>query len=251
MSNRTPRQMVVIVLTTVLAALLLASCNNDEKGSLQLSFQLGSGKSCTAFSIKKVAAVLVSKEKDQGDSYEEKVNCSDGEIRFSDIPSGSYTIKLYGYDSKNVAVKDSEPQDVTVKAGKTVTIETSIRLLDAPAVLKVGWNLGLSSCKLAQIGGFSITAYNADGSDILFEDKKVACTDSNIDDEGYHVIPDEDRDLKGDNFGEVDIQPYDTNSEPLGDPIQFTFDSRGPGGVIELLLTCDKTGCEGSGEPEN
>jgi hypothetical protein len=248
MSTRTARQMVVIVLTTVLAVLLSASCQYEEKGSLQLSFQLGSGKSCKEFGIKKVEALLVSKDESE---YSEKVDCGDGEIRFTDIPAGTYSLKLYGIDSHNAAIKDSETQDATIKGGQTLTIETPIVLLDAPAILKVGWDLGLSNCKSSEIGGFSITAYNSDGSDILFKNKKIDCdSDSNVDEDNYHIVPDEGRDLKGNDFGEVDIQPYDTNSEPLGDSIHFTFDSPKPGEEIKLLLDCDKTGCEGSGVPE-
>jgi hypothetical protein len=238
----------LVVLATTVVYVFLTSCKGEESGSLQLSFQLGSGKSCDEFGIDRVLAVL----NNDDEEYEEREDCDKGEIRFNDVAPGSYTVKLFGYDSDNKPVKDSEPQKTTIKSGETTTIETPIRLLDAPAKLLVGWDFDFSDCKKEGIGGFYITAYSSDGSDVLFEEKEIPCDfELYEEDDKYHLIPDDERDLKGDDFGEVEIQPYDVNSAPLGDPIAFTFDSPGPGGVIRLSLYCDDTGCTGSGEPDS
>ncbi len=238
---------ILTVLTTAIACVFLASCKGEESGSLQLSFQLGSGKSCDEFGIERVEAILTN----DGDDYDETVSCDKGEIRFNDVEPGTYNLKLFGYDSDRVAVKDSESQKTTVKSGETTTIEQSIRLLDSPAKLKVRWDFDFSDCKTEGIGGFYITAFSSDGSDVLFDQQNTLCDSEPDDDDGYHTIPDPDRDLKGDDFGEVEIQPYDANSAPLGDAITFTFDSPGPGGEIKLSLSCDDTGCVSSGEPDD
>ncbi|MBN1653830.1 MAG: hypothetical protein JXA30_08645 [Deltaproteobacteria bacterium] len=243
---RTIQQAILVVFAVGVANPFLASCKGEESGSLQLSFQLGSGKSCDEFGIERVKAFLT----DSGEEYDESVDCDKGEIRFNDVEAGTYRLKLFGYDADKAAVKDSEEEETTIKSGKTTTIETPIRLIDAPVTLKLRWDFEFSDCKKAGLGGFFITAFSSDGSDVLFDGQDILCNSNTVDDDGYHTIPDEGRDLKGNNFGEVEIQPYDANSAPLGEAIRFVFDSPGPGGEIRLSLSCDDTGCRGSGEPD-
>jgi hypothetical protein len=251
MYPRTTRQMLIIGLTTVLAVLLAASCNFDEKGSLQLSFQLGSSSSCKTsdIDIKEVRAVL------NDDEYEEVVDCEDGEIRFTDLPAGTYTLKLYGYDKvdadrNDTAAQISKPEEVTIKGEETTTLSEPITLRNAPAVLEVRWDFGFNDCKSLDFGGFFITATNFGGGTVYLEEEKVPCNLGGADRDGYRTIPDTDGRLDGEKFREVVIQPYDTNLADLGDEVKFEFSSPGFGGVVKLSLTCDKNGCEGSGEAD-
>lgn len=236
-----------IIISLLPLGLWMMGCNNsdEEGGSLQLSYQLGSGKDCDELDIKRVTAVL------NDDEYREEVACDKKEIRFNDVEPGTYTLQLFGFDSDNDAVMDSEPQeDIKITAAKTLTIDTPIRIVDAPARLKLRWDFEFSDCKDSGLGGFRITAFTADGSDVLLT-QSISCEFDSIDDDGYHILPDPDRELKGNDFGEVSIQPLDSNDTELGEPIAFVFEeSPGPGGVVKLSLECGDTGCTGSGEPD-
>jgi len=248
MCTRSIHRFPLVVFAASIVCVLVTNCKGEESGSLQVSFQLGSGKSCGEFDIERVEAVLTNNDSD----YDETVNCDKGEIRFNDVEPGTYDLRLFGYDSNSAAVKSSILQEATIKAGETTMIEKPIPLLDAPAKLKIRWDFEFSDCETEGIGGFHVTAFSGGGSDILFENRDIACDSKPDDDDGkYHTVPDEDRDLKGDDFGEVTIQPYDVNSADLGDAINFSFDNPGPGGEIKLSLSCGDTGCIGSGKPDD
>ena len=51
-------------------------------------------------------------------------------------------------------------------------------------------------------------------------------------------------------LGEVEVQAYDVHGLPIGQAAVFGFEAPGAGREVELSLSCDAGGCEGSGIPD-
>jgi hypothetical protein len=128
-------------------------------------------------------------------------------------------------------------------------VQPAVTLTAAPAKLLLRWQLGLGSCESANLGGFGISAWRADGSELLME-SEVACDVPGDGAQQYRLVPDEGRELSGDAVGEAQVQAFDDYDFALGDPITFTFDSPGPGGKVKLSMSCDARGCQGTGEAD-
>ena len=237
-------------LSTALCVLALCSasgCQSDKKdasGVLVVPFELGNRKACDELGVTSVRAEL-----DDG-TYSEETDCDAGELRFNLVHEGRYDLVVYGLDDHDDAIMDSladGPLAVDV-IGKhtTVVVDPAIKLTAAPASLLLRWELGFGSCESAHLGGFTVSAWRADGSELLME-SEVACDMPGAGRDQYRLVPDKDRELSGDAVGEVQIQPFDVNDIAMGDPISFTFDSPGAGGKVKLSLACDEGGCDGSG----
>lgn len=232
------------------ALMLLAGCGSDDKpdnGVLVVPFELGNRRDCSSLGVATVRAEL-----DDG-QYSEETECGTGQVRFNLLKPGSYDITVYGLDDHGKAVMDSLadgplPVDV-VGGGTTVVFDPAVKLTAAPAKLMLRWDLGFGSCESTSIKSFGVGAWRGDGSDLLME-TDVACEMAGEGVSQYRDVPDKQRDLSGDEFGEVEIQPYDMNGIAVGDPATFTFDSPGAGGKVKLSLACDEGGCNGSGKPD-
>jgi hypothetical protein len=238
-------------LSIVVVLLGGSGCGKDERvdasGVLVVPFALGNHKSCEELGIEGVRVEL-----DDG-AHVEEGDCATGEIRFSRVPEGRYELVAYGLDERGVGVMDSlagGPTSVDVIGNRTTVVVTpEVTLTAAPAKLLLRWELGFGSCESAGLGGFTISAWRADGSELLME-SEVACGMPGEGAQQYRLVPDEARELSGDAVGEAQVQPFDVHDFAMGDPVTFTFDSPGPGGRVKLSLACDAGGCNGSGQAD-
>jgi hypothetical protein len=233
-------------LGVLLIAGVLGGCAEDEprNGVLVVPFKLGNGRSCEDLGIVAVRGEL------NGGEYEEEIDCSAGQVRFTLLPAGRFEVTLYAIDDDGFVVMDSLTDATTdidvVGGGTTVVFDPAVKLTASPAQMKLRWQFGFGSCESSQIDRFAIAAWREDGSELLME-SEIAC---DVPGEGrgqYRLVPDLERELSGDELGEIEIQPIDVNDLSAGDPVVFDFEPPGPGREVKLSLTCNTSGCEGSG----
>ena len=228
-----------------------AGCAKDEhadtSGVLVVPFALGNHKACDELGVTAVRIAL-----DDGE-YSEEAPCDEGQVRFTGVPSGRYDLIAYGVDERGVPVMDSlatGPLAVDVIGEHTtIVIEPAVTLTAAPAKLLLRWELGFGSCESANLDGFQVSAWRADGGELLME-SEVSCGMPGDGAQQYRLIPDEMRQLSGEAVGEAQVQPLDVNGVAVGDPVSFTFESPGPGGKVKLSVSCDESGCQGSGQAD-
>jgi len=232
-----------------LSASSLAACGSEETadtGVLVVPFELGNQRSCEELGI-----VAIRGELDNGDLIEE-VECDAGELRFERIDPGRYKVTLYGLDEDDVPAMDSlgdGPRSIQVVSDSTVVFDPPLGLTSAPARLQLRWSFGFSTCESASIEGFAIAAWRAYGSALLME-SEIACGTAGEGRDQYRVVPDLERELRGAEVGEVEVQPHDNQGFAIGDATTFTFEAPGAGAEIKLSLACEEGGCEGSGIPD-
>jgi hypothetical protein len=227
--------------------LAVAGCTGDggfDTGVLVVPYELGNARDCESLGVVSVRAEL-----DDG-NYAEETDCEAGQVRFNLLDPGRYDVVVYGLDEQGVAVMDSLAHGTTaidvIGSGTTVIVDPGVRLTAAPARLKLRWEFGFGSCEAASIERFGVSAWRSDGSELLMTGE-VSCALPGEGRDQYRLVPDEARELSGDEFGEVEIQPYDRHGLPVGEPVVFGFDSPGPGREVRLSLSCGVGGCEGSG----
>ena len=233
-------------LLVTVAVSLLSGCleDDDPPGSLIVPFKLGNNKDCDDFAVKRVVGKLDDNRDDDDEDddvvYEDDVRCEVEQIEFDDIPAGSYRLRLYGYDKEDYAVMDNldnEDLSVNVIGDETVLAERAVMLTPAPANLQLRWSFGFGSCRSAGIDKFLINVWREDGSARLLE-YEMDCDKVGDGEDFYRKVPDIKRRLAGDVVGEVSIQPLDDNGGEVGDPLEFTFNSPGPGRDIKLSFVC-------------
>lgn len=238
------------LMLVTLMSWLLAGCASEEApstGVLVVPFELGNQRTCDELGIVAIRAEL------DGADFVEEADCEAGQVRFAHLLPARYEVVLYGLDDDDVAVMDSlanGPQGIDVVGNDTtVVFDPPLGLTSAPAKLALRWSFGFSTCDAAGIEGFSIAAWRADGSALLMEsDLPCAMPGEGLDQ--YRAVPDVERELSGEELGEVEIQPHDAKGFPIGMPATFKFGSPGAGGEVQLSLECSTSGCEGSGEPD-
>ncbi len=220
---------------------------DPKAGVLVVPYELGNHKDCSSLGVKVVRAEL------DDPMYVEEALCDSGEVRFEQVPSGGYHVRLFGIDNKGVAVMDSlQAGEVPVSVvgnGTTVVADPAIMLTAAPAHLLLRWNFGFGTCDSAGVDRFAITAWRNDGSALLL-DTEVPCKLVGQGADQYRTVPDVDRQLAGDELGEVNIQPLDKNGVEMGQPSTFNFAVPGPGHNVALSVNCSQGGCKGSGTPD-
>lgn len=233
--------------SVLLVAASLSACASDDPrndGVLVVPFKLGNGRAC-----KDLGVVAVRGELDDG-AYQKEVDCEAGEVRFQLLPPGRFDVAVYGLDEEGVAVMDSlstKRASIDVVGGTTVIFDPSLQLTAAPARIKLRWQFGFGSCESSLIERFEVAAWRTNGSELLME-SAVDCTMPGEGRGQYRLVPDLERQLSGDELGEVEIQPFDVNDLAVGDPVIFDFDAPGPGREVKLSLTCHAGGCQGSGD---
>ncbi len=244
--NRRMRTALALAVMSALGS-ACSSEKDPQAGVLVVPYELGNRRSCDAVGVKIVRAEL------DDPMYVEEAVCSAGEIRFPEVPPGSYHVRLFGVDHDGVAVMDSlqagEVPVSVVGRGTTVVADPAIKLTAAPAHLQLRWALGFGTCESAAIDRFSVTAWRSDGSALLL-DAKVACDMPGDGAEQYRAVPDLQRELTGNEVGEVNVQPLDKNDTPVGEPILFNFNAPGAGRFVKLSVNCNEGGCTGSGTPD-
>jgi hypothetical protein len=224
-----------------------ASEPDPEAGVLVVPFALGNHKSCEELGITDVRAEL-----DDGFLLEE-VRCDAGEVRFDNLDPGTYAVKLFGLDAEGFPAMDSvESGERVVRVlgnNSTVVADPEIVLSAAPAHLQVRWDFGFGSCEGAAVHHFGVDAWRVDGSELLLQ-QDLSCGMPGEGDEQYRLVPDPDRQLGGDQLGEVSVQAFDKNGFGIGEPAMYSFEAPGAGRDVNLSLECDDAGCVGSGEPD-
>lgn len=229
------------------SALLGCGSGKDDSGVLVVPYELGNHKDCAALGVVSARAEL-----DDGAQAAE-VDCDSGEVRFNLLKPGNYDVTVYGLDQDGVAVMDSlvdGPRHVdVVGGGTTVVVDPALKLTAAPAKLLVRWDLGFGSCESTSLQSFAINAWRSDGSDLLMQ-AEVPCSMSGQGREQYRRVPDLERELSGDELGEVDVQAKDSHGIAMGKTATFMFASPGPGHEVKLSLECGNGGCKGSGAPD-
>jgi len=224
------------------------SCDEkkDDHGTLIVPFKLGNDRGCDDFNVKTVRGVLDHGDSKDDESYEDEVRCEARELRFENVPSGSWRLRLYGYsaaDDDNAvmdSLQDTELRMNVIGNGTTVVADRKVMLTAAPAHLLVRWSFGYGTCKSAGIGSFVVTVWRNDGSDLLLEDELDCEAVGDAKDGYYRKIPDEKRLLLGNDSGEVAVQPLDPDGKEIGDPLSYTFKAPGAGQEIKLSLKCDE-----------
>lgn len=231
------------------AVATMAGCAQDDPGNgvLVVPYELGNMRDCESLGIVKVVAEL-------DDQYiVEEVTCGSGEVRFDQVPADTYEVRLFGIDADGYRVMDSvEAGSVRLKVigqGTTVVADPAVQLTAAPAELLVRWDFGFSTCDSASIDMFEVMAWRKDGSQLLME-TDVPCGMQGEGVDQYRLIPDAERELAGDVFGEVSVQAIDRNGTLIGDSVPFFFETPGAGRPVKLTLDCTVSGCDGSGEPD-
>lgn len=238
---------IVVTLVTCVALLSLCGCGPDQAGSgaVVVPFELGNRRECASLGVQTVRGAL------DDDFMFEEVDCDVGELRFDYVPKGAYRLSLFALDGEGYATMDSvEAGSISVKVpggGATVVVDPALQLTAAPAKLYLRWEFGFSSCESASVDAFEIMAWRADGSQLLLE-TNVPCEMPGEGSSQYREIPDLERELAGDEFGEVSIQALDANGREVGEPASFVFEAPGAGRPVRLSLSCDGSGCDGSGE---
>jgi hypothetical protein len=234
----------------VLCAAPLASCGGSDDrdtGVLVTPYELGNHRDCASLGVTTVRAEL-----DDG-RYIVEADCDADQVRFNLLEPGNYDVVVYGLDAAGWPVMDSlvdGPRSIDVVGdGTTVVVDPPLKLTAAPAKLQMRWGLGFGTCESTAIDSFGVTAWRGDGSDLLME-TELSCDMAGEGSAQYRAVPDEERELRGDELGEVDIQPYDKDGIAVGDPITFKFASPGAGRQVKLSLNCDAGGCTGTGKPD-
>lgn len=219
---------------------------DPEAGVLVVPYQLGNERDCDMVGVKTIRAEL------DDPMFVEEALCNAGQIRFGEVPPGSYHIRLFGLDHEGFAVMDSLQETVPVSVvgrGTTVVADPAVMLTAAPAHLQLRWAFGFGTCESAGIDSFKVTAWRGDGSALLL-DTEVACDLAGDGADQYRAVPDLERELAGNEVGEVNVQPLDDNGADVGDSMTFSFDAPGAGRFINLSVACDAGGCNGSGVPD-
>lgn len=237
------------LLVLALGAGLTGCREHDEpsSGTLVVPFELGNRRSCESFSVERVRGEL-----DDG-RFIDEATCEAGEVRFLQVPAGSYHARMFALDDDDVEVMDSlHDRDAVMNViggGTTVVADRPIMLTATPAHLYVRWTFGFGTCRSAGIDLFALSVWRRGGSELLLA-ADLDCHLDGDDDEGYRAVPDLERALAGDEVGELTIQPLDRTGLELGEPVEFDFAAPGAGRDMKFSLVCEEGSCQGKGYPD-
>lgn len=245
----TPRNVVrgLCLMGCVLSACGDSGNGDGSKGTLVVPFQLGNNRTCESLDVKTVRAELNEM------TYVQEAPCGNFQVRFRDVPAGSYKLKMVAIDDNGIEVMDSyNAGDLTVNVtgnDATNVYMPTVQLTAAPAHLLVRWNFGFTSCMGVGIQDFVIEAWRGSGNDRLL-DATLDCTLEGEGADQYREIDDPNRRFTGDDSGEVTVQPRDKSKAELGQPVVFKFKAPGPGQDVRVSLDCGDGACHGTGRPD-
>jgi len=236
-----------------LGCMSFAACGDGDPGggstgTLVVPFQLGNKQPCDALGVVKVRAELNDRE------HTTVAQCSNGQVRFVEVPAGTYKIQMYGLDDDNVEIMDSvafgEASVDVAGNDQTSVSKTIVTLTAAPAHLYVRWGFGFGTCRGAGVDSFVIDVWRAGGANRVIG-QTMECTLEGEGADQYREIADPDRRLSGDEGGEVSVQPLDRNKYEYGKAVIFKYKAPGPGHDIRVTVNCDGDGgCSGTGRPD-
>lgn len=235
------------------SSMVAAGCGGSEQrsassGTLVVPFQLGNNRSCEDAGVSYVRAELG----EDGD-YEIEAPCENGQVRFLNVPAGSYHIKISAFDDEDVEVMDShESMDDMVDVegeNRTSEHEPAVTLTSAPAHLLVRWTFGFTTCRGASIDSFAIKAWRGGGDDLLIS-QTLPCSLEGSGKDQYREIDDPDRRFSGEQAGEITVQALDKEDVNVGPAAVFKYKAPGAGHDVRVSVECDQGACKGSGKPD-
>jgi hypothetical protein len=234
-----------------LLACAFAACGDggDDPGvpgTLIVEYVLGNDLKCDDVGVKRVRAELNDMQ------FVEDAPCSAGQVRFLNIPAGTYKIRMYGEDDKGVDIMDNYSvagMSIQVSGGDMHSVPRPIRLYAAPAHLFVRWDMGFTSCKGVGVVSFEISAWRGEGQ--LLVEQTLDCLLEGDGPDQYREIADPERRFTGSESGEVFVQPLDKEAANFGAPAVFRFNKPGAGQNVKITVDCGTTGyCGGTGKPD-
>jgi hypothetical protein len=253
MRNRTSIQRKVALSAAFGSSLWVAACGGGDgsggsPGTLVVPFELGNNRSCEAAGVDYVVAELGDED------YVQEAACSNGQVRFLNVPAGNYEIKISAFDEEDVEVMDSfNASDTMVSVEgneRTSEHKPAVTLTAAPAHLMVRWTFGFTTCRGASIDRFAIKVWQSGGDSLLLSQTLPCVLEGNTNRDGYREIEDPERRLSGEQAGEVTIQPLDKMGVGVGPAAAFKYKAPGPGHDVRVSVECDQGACRGTGKPD-
>jgi hypothetical protein len=221
--------------------------SSGSPGTLVVEFVLGNNLTCDDVGVKRVRAELNEMQ------FVEDAPCSAMQVRFLNIPAGTYKIRMYGEDDKGMDIMDNYSKtgstSIEVSGGDMNSFPRPITLFAAPAHLFVRWDMGFTSCKGVGVVSFLINAWRGAGE--LLVEQTLDCLLEGDGPDQYREIADPERNFTGSEAGEVFVQPLDKEMARFGAPAVFRFKAPGAGQNVKITVDCGSTGyCGGSGKPD-
>ncbi len=237
----------------LLTALALAGCTQDP-GNLEIPFSIGaSSVTCDTADVANIEMILTEISDEGGEElleYVETAPCADGQVTFTGVAAKNYSLEARALTSEGLMVFDNFGPDsiknIEALAGQDV-VSKSVRLTPSPARILVRWNLNKGGAQVQCPGvdtkQFQLTIYDTAGlKDLLIADP-IAC-DATAEELGYHIVPDPDRKLDGDQVGLIDVTPQDAQGNLVGTPTSITLDDPpGRGVSVKVIIDCNDEEC--------
>lgn len=233
----------------VTAGSLMACQPDTGPGSVVVEYVLGNSKTCAEVGVEDVQATLFKGSYEEPTAkYSQMASCDEGEVVLEGVPPNTYEVRVIGFNGNGVATFDNLGQTATKRVVEVLEAAQSqfeSDLTARPADLLIRWRLGadgFGNCTGVGIARFEIAAYEVGGGSLMLE--TVIDCESAGDENGYHLVPDPDRELNGVQFGEVGIQAIAADGTEVGGPAVFEFEPVGAGHPVELQIECDADGCD-------
>ena len=248
-------------LSVILAAAAVPACNQaDPAGELVVPFEIGAGIECSLKNVVDVKVTLLEIKSGDAEDVEDvevdsrSVPCGEGKAIFTDVPVGTYAIRVEGFDPDRFVVIDNvakimngvveEPEVGEVLEGKEVTTEV-ITLSSTPAKLWVRYELNMDGfqtmCSQIKMTELAITAYKNSGADPLLS-VNLPCDATPNEAMQYHYLGDPERELDGSVFDYVRVQPRDATGNLTGADVKYPLAMvPGAGRTAKLTFSAECT----------
>ncbi len=243
---------IFIIAAGVLAAtsLVFAGCyetySEAPVGTLSVPFEIAyNGSGCEAAGVETVVGVL-----DDGE-YQIETDCARYETIFENIPEGTHSLALYGFNADGIAVVDNldnGPEIVEVTAYTETTTASPLVLRPTPVLLGARWDFDWGSCESRGIAYFRALVTDEKGR-VIF-DSLISCNTPGTGDGEFRIMPDPKRNLVDPPVAQIEIQALKNKKKLVSDAHRVFFDAvqvPGPGQMIPLSFKCLEDGCFNSG----
>jgi hypothetical protein len=235
------------------AAALLVACGDDpQSGTITLRYTVGAANNCGTLDIQTVRVDI------GGGTETAEAPCDPSTpIILDGVKAGNYPLVVSAIDGEGYTVMDNldEPtddDDVEVVGGASREVEAM--LATTPATIRARWVILEDNfpkqCSFAASKSFEVIAYENQGNSVLLS-HEFECEQN-----GYATVPDEMRQINGQDLDFVTIRALDADGAELA-RVPFSFEPPGPGRTVDFDITCVEaageltcTGTSSVGEPE-
>lgn len=235
------------------AAALLVACGDDpQSGTITVRYTVGAANNCATLDIQTVKVDI------GGGTETAEAPCDPtSPIILDGVKAGNYPLIVSAIDGEGYTVMDNldEPtddDDVEVVGGASREIEAM--LATTPATIRARWVILEDNfpkqCSFAASKSFEVIAYENEGNSVLLS-HEFECEQN-----GYATVPDEMRQINGQDLDFVTIRALDAEGAELA-RVPFSFEPPGPGRTVDFDITCTEaageltcTGTSSVGEPE-